>query len=222
MNISSQTTPSEFLFHASPMPSLAITGTIGSGKSHLLHEVVRHLTQQGFRVTSYCADEENRRLLREDENVRLEISTSLGNEYLDSQGLPDRVKLSSLISTGQNARKILEGIMHPRLESLWRPLAEQHRGKKSSFFIAEIPLLYEKGFTDHFDSVLVCGCSDAVRKSRLKDNRSISNRQAELWLSIQKSQDQKTALADHLFWNDGSPDSVSRQIIQLLRYLYIP
>ncbi len=204
------------------MPSLAITGTLGSGKSVLLHAVIEQLTQQGFPVTSYSADEENRRLLLEDKEVCTEIACSLGKEFLDPQGLPDRVKLANLISTDLGARKILEGIMHPRLESIWRPLAELHRGEKSSFFIAEIPLLYEKGLSGYFDRVLVTGCSDSIRKSRLKDNRSISNSQAEQWLSIQQSQDHKIPLADHLFWNDGSPESMKRQVSQLLRYQSTP
>jgi len=204
------------------MPSLAITGNLGSGKSILLRELADQLTQRGFRVTSYSADEENRRLLREDEEVRNKIASALGSEYLDPQGLPDRIKLSVLVSTDPNARKILEGIMHPRLESLWRPLAERHRGGKSPFFVAEIPLLYEKGLSGYFDTVLVIGCSDGIRKSRLKNNRSVSNSQAEHWLSIQQSQDRKIALADHLFWNDGNPDSLRRQLFQLLRYLIIP
>ena len=112
--------------------------------------------------------------------------------------------------------------MHPRLESLWRPLAEQHKGKKSSFFVAEIPLLYEKRLTSYFDKVLVIGCSDSIRNSRLSYNRSISKGLAEQWLSIQQSQAEKTALADHLFWNDGSEESLNCQISQLLHYLTIP
>jgi dephospho-CoA kinase len=204
------------------MPSLAITGTLGSGKSVLLHAVIKQLALQGFHVTSYSADEENRRLLQEDKEVSNEIGYAFGKEYLDPQGLPDRVKLATLISMDLGARKILEGIMHPRLESLWRPLAEQHNREKSSFFVAEIPLLYEKGLSVYFNTVLVVGCSDGIRKSRLKDNRSISNSQAEQWLSIQQSQDQKITLADHLFWNDGSPESMNRQVSQLLRYQSIP
>ena len=156
--------------------------------------------------------------MNEDKELCIEIASALGKEYLDSTGFPDRVKLSSLISADEEARKVLEGIMHPRLESVWRPLAEQHQGKKSSFFVAEIPLLYEKELSSYFDKVLVIGCSGGIRKSRLKDNRSISNSQAEQWLSIQQSQDEKTARADHLFWNDGSTNSLNHQISQLLRY----
>lgn len=204
------------------MPSLAITGTLGSGKSLLLGELNKTLLRKGFEVTVYSADEENRRLLSRDEEIRREIASSLGAEYLDLQGLPDRVKLSSLVSTDPSARKTLEGIMHPRLERVWRPLAERYRSTRSSFFVAEIPLLYEKGLGCFFDKVLVIGCSDGIRKSRLASTRSLSGEQADHWLSIQQSQDQKISLADHLFWNDGPPDALKRQLSQLLRYLAIP
>lgn len=204
------------------MPSLAITGTLGSGKSTLLGELSRHLCKQGFQVTSYSADNDNRLLLEKDEEARDQIASYLGKEYLDPRGIPDRIKLAALVSKDQDARKTLEGIMHPRLASRWRPQAESNRGKKSSFFVAEIPLLYEKQLSGYFDSVLVIGCSDVIRRSRLKTNRSISNDQADRWLFIQQSQDQKIDRGDHLFWNDGLPDSLNRQLSQFLRYLTIP
>lgn len=203
------------------MPSLAITGTLGSGKSILLRELSDHLTQRGFRVTSYSADDANRRLLEADDAVCKEIASVLGKQCLDPQGRPDRIKLSALVSTDQGARKILEGIMHPRLESFWRPLAEKHRGEKTPFFVAEIPLLYEKALSGYFDSVFVIGCSDIIRRSRLESQRSISREQADRWLAIQQSQDRKIALADHLFWNDGLPESIKLQLSQFLRYLAI-
>jgi dephospho-CoA kinase len=204
------------------MPALALTGTLGSGKSLLLKELADALGKMGFEVRSYSADEENRRLLLEDQEIRREISSSLGDECMDPQGLPDRSKLRDLVTRDSSARDTLERIMHPRLERLWRPVAESHRNMKSSFFIAEIPLLYEKGLSGFFNEILVIGCSDCTRKSRLASGRSISGQQAELWLSIQQSQDQKISLADHLFWNDGTPGSLRKQLSHYLRTLQNP
>jgi dephospho-CoA kinase len=204
------------------MPSLAITGTLGSGKSLLLSQLLSVLSEKGLHVQSYSADKENRRLLAEDQEVRQEIKSRLGREILDEEGRPDRGKLSALVSNDDSARKALEDILHPRLEKQWRPTAQQHRGAGSSFFIAEIPLLYEKGLEQFFDAVLVICSSDSTRKSRLQSNRLISAEQVDLWLSIQQTQDQKISLADHLFWNDGSSGSLKRQLPQLLRYLAIP
>jgi len=204
------------------MPSLAITGTLGSGKSFLLSQLHMALSEKGIHVQSYSADEENRRLLAEDQEVRQEIECRLGLKILDEEGKPDRSKLSTIISSDDSARKALEGILHPRLEKQWMPAAQQHSGAGSSFFIAEIPLLYEKGLEQFFDAVLVIGSSDSTRKSRLQSNRFISPNQVDQWLAIQQSQTQKISRADHLIWNDGSPDSLKRQLPQLLRYLAIP
>jgi dephospho-CoA kinase len=203
------------------MPSIAITGTLGSGKSFLLDQLCKLLRDSGARVFSHNADEENRRLLAEDKGVRSEIARDLGPEFIDPQGNPDKEKLSAMICTDSRLRMTLEGIMHPRIESVWRPQAEKHLGKKDGFFVAEIPLLYEKGLERFFDRVLVIGCSDGIRKSRLASRRLIPGEQADRWLSIQQSQDQKIASADHCLWNDGTSRMLTLQLLQFLRYLTI-
>jgi dephospho-CoA kinase len=204
------------------MPSLAITGSLGSGKSHLLRQLVHSLQGRGLAAVAYSADEENRRLLEENREVRAEIASRLGNECLNAAGDPDKEKLRQLVQTSPDARETLESIMHPRLRSTWLPLAEKHRGTISSFFVAEIPLLYEKGLERHFDRVLGIGCSEAIRKERLQTSRHLHEKEADRWLAIQQSQVSKNALADHLIWNDGPPDSLNRQITHFLRYLNIP
>jgi dephospho-CoA kinase len=204
------------------MPSLAITGSLGSGKSLLLRELTAHLLRKGFEVACYSADEENRRLLREDNEVCGEIARRLGTECLDLQGFPDRAKLRDLITRDPSARELLEKIMHPRLERVWRPQAERHQGGKSAFFVAEIPLLYERGLSGYFDRVLVIGCSEDIRRARLASHRSIPREEADRWLAMQQSQERKITLADHLLWNDGPSDSLTLQLSQLPRYLAIP
>jgi len=204
------------------MPSLAITGTLGSGKSLLLKELTDALTRRGFETLAFSSDEENRHLLREDQEVRENLISSLGDGCLDKEGIPDRNRIRDLVSKSKAARESLERIMHPRLERIWRPTAARYRKLKSSFFIAEIPLLYEKGLAEAFDTVLVIGCSDAIRKSRLVFFRSITEKQADHWLSIQQSQERKISLADYLIWNDGSVDSLRRQLSPFLRSLCTP
>jgi dephospho-CoA kinase len=200
------------------MPSLAITGSIGSGKSLLLRTLTDSLRKRKFNVNSYSADDENRRLLREDQEVRAEIALHLGSKFLDSQGNPIRDKLRNLLLSDPVARKSLESILHPRLRSIWLPEAERHRGEKS-FFVAEIPLLYEKGLGQHFDRVLVIGCSQTIRKARLGSNRSLTAEQSDMWLSIQQPEVSKISLADHVFWNDGTPFCLERQVYHFLRIL---
>ncbi len=192
------------------MPSLAVTGVIGSGKSLVLAKLAGLL-----RATSFSADEENRRLLAGDAGVREAITSQLGSSCYGQDGKADRKELFRLIQIDPAAKHTLEGILHPRIREAWSPLAEEHRRTGSPFFLAEIPLLYEKGLGHFFDKTIVAGCSDGVRLERLSKNRGIPPSRSRQWISLQQSQEEMAAKADFLLWNDGSEQQLERQV----RYL---
>ena len=202
------------------MPALAITGSIGSGKSTVLQRLVDCLGLDAnvTSVTSYSADEENRRLLDNDTEVKHLITSEFGISCYDPSGKADRAYLFRLITADPAAKKTLEGILHPRLESIWKPLAASHRESRGAFFLAEIPLLFEKELESFFNRSIVVGCSDTVRIERLKHSRSLTSEEARQWLKLQHPQHDKILRADHLLWNDGTPDSLETQI-QLLTSL---
>jgi dephospho-CoA kinase len=199
------------------MPSLALTGNIGGGKTAALDLLVSLIQDSGITALRFSADEENRTLLERDPEVRQLIRSSLGGDCYTPEGLPNRETISLRISSDPQARKTLEGILHPRLEKIWKPLAAAHRLPIQTFFVAEIPLLYEKGLSSFFDKVLVVGCSDSIRKERLLKSRSVSAAKANEWLALQQPQNDKISQADHLLWNDGTVDTLSRQISGFLR-----
>ena len=198
------------------MPALAITGSIGSGKSRVLNLLSNSLEGSTQKITTFSADKENSRLLECDPEVKQLIFTQLGVSCYQSNGKPDRTHLFELISSDPNAKTILEQILHPRLENLWKPLAEEYRSKRNEFFVAEIPLVYEKGLEQFFDKILVVGCSDSVRRERLQRDRSLTSVEASRWMKMQYSQHEKISRADHLLWNDGADQSLAMQIQQLI------
>jgi len=200
------------------MSSLAITGSLGSGKTSVLHLLCKSLTDS----TAYSADEANRSLLENDQEVRELIKQKLGDSCFDSQGSPDRQHLSHLITTDPNSKTTLEEILHPRLEKTWKPLAESFKGSSNSFFIAEIPLLYEKGLETFFDKTILIGCSDRIRKERLLTNRQLSPEEASRWLKHQLPQEEKASKADYLLWNDSSLETLELQIKRLAIQLMTP
>jgi dephospho-CoA kinase len=199
------------------MPSLALTGNIGSGKTAALDLLVSLIQEGGITALRFSADEENRMLLERDPEVRQLIRTSLGGDCYTPEGLPNRETISLRISSDPQARKTLEGILHPRLEKIWKPLAAAHRVPDQTFFVAEIPLLYEKGLSSFFDKVLVVGCSDSIRKERLLKSRSVSAAKANEWLALQQPQNDKISQADHLLWNDGTLETLRVQIRLFLK-----
>ena len=199
------------------MPSLALTGNIGSGKTATLNILVSLIQEAGITALRFSADEENRTLLEKDPEVRELIRSSLGGDCYTPDGLPNRETISLRISHDPQARNTLEGILHPRLERIWKPLAEAHRLPDHTFFVAEIPLLYEKGLSSFFDKVLVVGCSDSIRKERLLKSRSVSAAKADEWLALQQPQSEKISQTDQLLWNDGNLGTLKGQIRRFLK-----
>lgn len=192
------------------MPSLAITGLIGSGKSEVLESLGRALG-----ATIFSADRENSRLLDGDAAVKGEILNRLGDSCYSPDGSANREFLRELIATNETARRTLEGILHPMIQAIWEPLAASFSNRETGWFLAEIPLLYEKDLAHYFNAVIVVACDAGVRSSRLATRRSMNAGDASRWMSLQRSQEEKVTKADHLVWNDGSPQSLTLQIARL-------
>jgi len=204
------------------MPSLALPGTIGSGKTSALELFVSGLQASGISAIHFSADEENRQLLAMDPEVKDRIISLLGPKAYTTDGEPDREIISQAITTESKKKEKLEEILHPRLEQIWKPLAQQHHSPSEAFFIAEIPLLYEKGLDRFFDKVLVVACSHSQRKDRLMKGRSVTPEKAEEWIALQLPQDEKISKANHFFWNDGSSNALKNQVQTFLQSLLKP
>ena len=204
------------------MPSLALTGTIGSGKTSALELIVSGLQASGIPAIHFSADEENRRLLAMDSDVKDRITSLLGPAAYTPDGKPDRETIFKAIVTKPKTKEKLEEILHPRLEQIWKPLAQQHHSPSDAFFVAEIPLLYEKELDRFFDKVLVVACSHSKRKDRLMKVRSITPEKSEEWTALQLPQDEKISQANHLFWNDGSSDALKHQVQTFLQTFIKP
>jgi dephospho-CoA kinase len=199
------------------MPSLAITGTIGSGKSRTLQLLGTLLRVEEQEI--FSADKENGLLLDADPEVRALIISRLGNCCYRDDGKADRKRIFEIIRDDATALSTIEGILHPRLEALWKPKSAYYRKSRNSFFIAEIPLLYEKHLEGFFDKSVVVGCSGSIRTERLQRSRSLTAAEAAAWTNLQASQQAKIAEADHLLWNDGSQALLEQQIHLLASHL---
>jgi len=113
----------------------------------------------------------------------------------------------------------LEAILHPRLEILWKPLAQRASGDKNNYFIAEIPLLYEKELEIYFDKTILVACSDSIRIRRLLHSRSLTPKEISAWLKQQLPQDEKIPRVDYLVWNDSHLLALQREILLLSKLL---
>jgi dephospho-CoA kinase len=202
------------------MPSLAITGNLGSGKSTALDLISSVLIGAGHPVTRFSADEKNRRLLDENHEIQALIRNTFGDACFTAGGMINRAFLFERITTDPKSKTTLEEILHPILEALWRPIAEEFRSQDDRFFLAEIPLLFEKGLDRFFSRTVVVACSETIRRERLQQGRSLPPEKVTAWLALQQGQEHKISKATHLLWNDGTPDCLKRQISLLFSNVF--
>ena len=108
--------------------------------------------------------------------------------------------------------KKLTGLLYPELD---RRLDEQIRmcREKNINGAFEIPLLFEKDYTNRFDAVLSVWGASEVRHGRLKNMRNFSDEEISRRESQQMPSDEKLERADFALINNGSRELLHKQIL---------
>lgn len=193
------------------MPSIALTGGIACGKSTALSFLTKTIPG-----ASYSSDQAVDLLLKNDPEVKQELTTTFGPQLYCDKGNIDKDQLRALLVEKPASKKKLEAILHPRLQRQWQPQAERALGDSTLFFIAEIPLLYEiPKLLAYFDRVIVVASSPQIQLERLKHQRHLPQQVATALLQLQLPLNEKIARSDYLLWNDGSASLFEAQLSML-------
>jgi dephospho-CoA kinase len=192
---------------------LGLTGGIATGKTTFR---LRLAEAHAFDV--FDADACVHELLDGNPAVIASIADAFGSAALRPDGRPDKTFLRTLIYHDPDARRTLEGILHPRVRQRWQVLGAQARDQGRDF-LADIPLLFETGAQEAFDTVVMVAASPATQQARLLA-RGRDAGLIERMLASQWSIEEKVRLADHVIWNDGGPEALRRQAAELLATLF--
>ena len=188
---------------------LGLTGGVGMGKS----TAARQLKKVGLPVVD--SDDLAREAVQPGTEGLAEIADEFGEGFLKPDGSLDRDKMASTVFQDQAARKQLELIIHPRVRAVWENRIEQWREQKRPVGVVVIPLLFEVGVQDSFDAVLCVASTASTQRSRLR-GRNWSDDQIAARIAAQMDIAQKMDLADHVLWNEGTPDQLGEQLNGIL------
>lgn len=185
--------------------AVAITGSIGAGKSEALRAFARH----GAAVVS--SDEIVHHLLREDEDVKRALVERFGEDALGADGRPDRGRIGRLVFGDDEALAFLEGLLHPlaaREYLVWREQLAR-LPNPPSVCVTEVPLLYEVGAESRFDKVVVITAPAKLRDARRTVARD--DRDARLI-----ADEEKVKRADFVYVNTGSLEDLDAWVSGVL------
>jgi dephospho-CoA kinase len=190
---------------AVPVPALALTGGIATGKSTF----TRCLREQ-LPIWHFDSDACVHELLATDDSVRDAIIAAFGREACDEAGRPDRAKLRALVFGNETRRKTLENILHPIVRTRWTTLAQAPHAR-GEWLLIDIPLLYETGTAEQFDRVIVVACHRDTQLSRLVRERGLAPEMAQRIMQSQLDLGEKIQKADHVIWNDSTVPNLDGQ-----------
>jgi len=186
------------------MLRVGLTGGIGSGKS----EVSRRLAGHGAVVVD--ADLLAREAVQRGSDGLAEVVAAFGDGVLAPDGALDRPALGARVFTDDDARRRLEGIIHPRVRA--RATELEAAAPADAVVVHDIALLVETGQADRFDLVVVVDAPDDVRRERLVRTRAMSVEDADARMAAQASREQRLAVADYVVTNDADLVALDRVV----------
>jgi dephospho-CoA kinase len=188
--------------------AVAITGSIGAGKSTALESFRRH------GAATVSSDEIVHHLLKSDPDVKQALVERFGEEVLGDDGAPDRQRIALRVFRDPKALDWLEKLLHPLVSReylTWRDqLAELPNPPQVT--VTEVPLLYEVGAEERFDKIVAITAPRKLREAR-RGGRA-DDREARLL-----PDHEKVKRADYSYTNTGTPDDLDAWVQALLETL---
>ncbi len=155
------------------MKKIAITGGIGSGKS----TVSAYIKEQGYPV--FSCDEIYKEVITTPTYVNA-IQKVFPNVI--HNGEIDRKRLSEQVFTDEKKRLRLNAVAHPLI---MQRLMEKMQACTSELIFAEVPLLFEGGYQNLFDQIIIVKRSVEQRIQSVCERDGLTREQAQMRMCAQ-------------------------------------
>ena len=182
---------------------IGLTGGIGSGKS----TVSALLAERGAVVVD--ADRIAREVVEPGTPGLAAVVASFGDRVLTADGALDRPALAGVVFADPEARRTLDGIVHPLVRARAREL--EAAAPPGSVVVHDVPLLTETGQAANYDLVLVVEADLDARVARLVQ-RGLTEEDARARIAVQATDEERRAIADVVLDNTGTPEELARQV----------
>jgi len=188
------------------MKVIGLTGGIASGKSF----VASILEECGAPVVD--ADLLARDVVLPGEPAYFAIVEAFGKAVVRPDGTLDRTVLGRIVFADASARKVLEGITHPRIAERAAQRIEEERLKGTLVLFYMVPLLIEAGLTAVVEEIWLVFVDREVQIGRLMKRDAIPREEALRKMAAQMPLDEKAAYADVIIDNNGLPEETARSV----------
>jgi len=137
------------------------------------------------------------------------VRNAFGDEILAADGTLDRARLRAIILSDENARRKLEGILHPLIWERRDQWLEARHIEGEDLVVSEIPLLFETGREDDFDVIVFVDARESERIQRLIQTRELNIEEARRLIGVQIKASVKQSKADYVLQNNGTLEDLN-------------
>ena len=173
---------------------IGLTGGIASGKTTVC-DLFRELS-----VEIIDADVISHELSKKGGAAFEEIIEAFEDEIIGDDGELDRKKLRSIVFNDNTKKKMLEGIIHPKV---LLSINEKIKASQSDYLIISVPLMIETGLNAMMDRVLLIDCNVETQIERIIQRDQTSREEAIKIIESQASIESKRELSDDRIINNN-------------------
>jgi dephospho-CoA kinase len=196
------------------MLKIALTGGIATGKSYVLEQFRRR------GVPCLDADTLAHGVMAAGTEASRAIAARFGDEVLAPDGSVDRRKLGPRVFGDASARRDLEAFVHPAVRrAIAAAIRAFERFGGYSMVVVDVPLLYETGYADQFDQVILTACAPETQLQRVMQRDALTADQARQRLAAQMSTADKVTRATFVIRTDGTFEETDRAVEEVYRTL---
>jgi dephospho-CoA kinase len=193
------------------VPILGIVGGIGSGKSLVAGELVKH---GGYLIAGDALGHE---ALRQPD-IKDQVVQRWGRQLLDEQGEIQRRRLARKVFADPKELRALEDLVFPWIgRRINEEIAKARRDPALRMIVLDAAVMMETGWDKCCDRVIFVDAPRDVRLQRLLSRRGWSAQDVQERESSQLPVDEKRRRANEVIDNTQTPAHVAEQIAKLLR-----
>lgn len=186
------------------MKIIGITGSIGSGKSH----VATLINERG--IPRIDTDEVYHGFVSKRSPMTEEIEKHFGSEVINPDGSLNRKELGKIVFSAPEKLKLLNSLTHETVKARVREMLADYKKAGERAVLVEVPLMFESGFDKECDEVICVVADEALRLKRICERDGISEKDAKKRMKNQKDNDFYIANSSIIVYNNGSEDIHAR------------
>ena len=186
---------------------LGLTGGISTGKS----TVSKIFKDQGYPVVD--ADIGAREVVKPGTDGLEKIKREFGNKVILADGTLDRTALAKIIFDDVEKRELLNKMLSQHIHQWIVTKKNDYLKQDPAIIVLDIPLLFEMGYENEVDQIMVVATSEEIQLNRLMKRDNIEKKEATQRINSQLPISKKVILGDIIIDNSGTIENTKKQVL---------